>query len=175
MRHNINVISGEPIYDNLPALLLTCFASDNTYKPYTQFKPAINNKHIYMQMIAFESNPDDESMMISILKINQHTLVMQCTPNSSYCFYFDPSNQRRDLPYKAKKHLGEDLQGKYWAVDVVIPTNIVDSCLDFTTLKGNFHKISLGNHFHQGSLSPVNYAKDLWEDSNLIPLNILDY
>ena len=60
----ISMITGEPLWNSLPAAKIINYPLEKAdYKPYAQARLCISNDDLHIQMLAFEVEPEEKSVV----------------------------------------------------------------------------------------------------------------
>ncbi|MEG1779311.1 MAG: hypothetical protein RR263_04355, partial [Oscillospiraceae bacterium] len=154
--------------------------------PYVQIKLCLNEKALFIRMLAFEVKVMPESCVAAAFAFDgsNKILVVRSTNTAATAYSLD-TQTTEETPFVHEAHFfgGEDLQGIYWGVDITLPKeNLQDK---FPTaqlykggkLKGNFYKTCTEPPFvHMGSLFPCDFTnKDFISPEAMAEFEIVDY
>lgn len=163
----ISLVAGEPSFDSLPVAKITDYPLEkHDYKPYAQARICLSQTSLYIQMWAFEVNPEKESSLKIVLAGEGLRSGFSAELWSTGQLEFSPWGSA-DATASPELHplWGEDLQGVFWGGTLKLPIEPVRKLLGEQNLqpgsiiKGNIYKLSTSAaHPHMGSLFPAQFG-----------------
>ena len=152
-------------FDVIPAAVIKNFPLEKRdYKPYTQAKIVILEKGLNIMLMAFEALPEEKSSVKIAFKFGKDIFSAEFFANKNYAYKMNSENVKNNL-LKPHFFTGEDLQGKYWAVDFLIPMEFIKNydskfSYDIDEIEGNIYKLSSGKRPHKGSYFMSDFLND---------------
>ncbi len=172
----ISMISGEPLWNSLPAAKIINYPLEKAdYKPYAQARLCVSVDNFHIQMLAFEVEPDEKSIVGAALSFfpgedggKRYFWFSTNRRGDLVCKFIDEQNgTERDLSKNVavRIYAGEDEQGIYWCSNFTLPLSVVEKLMGAHHLKagdpmkGNFYKLcDTEGKAHYGSFYPTDFT-----------------
>ena len=171
----ISMITGEPLWNSLPAAKIINYPLEKAdYKPYAQARGCISNDDLHLQLLAFEVEPEEKSIVGAALAFYpEEDGGRRCfwfSTNRSgalVCKFIDEINgTEQDISKNVavRIYAGEDEQGVYWCSCFTMPLAAAEQLCGTHYLapghkmKGNFYKLCDGERPHYGSFYPTDFT-----------------
>lgn len=172
----ISMISGEPLWNSLPAAKIINYPLEKAdYKPYAQARLCVSVDNFHIQMLAFEVEPDEKSIVGAALSFfpeedggKRYFWFSTNRRGDLVCKFIDEQNgTERDLSKNVavRIYAGEDEQGIYWCSNFTLPLDVVEKLTGERHLKagdlmkGNFYKLcDTEGKAHYGSFYPTDFT-----------------
>jgi len=152
--------AGDPVFNALPIMKVTHYPYEpESYKPFAQGLLCMHDDALIARLWAFESKPEAVSTLALSLKgPNERTFTLSVALSGAKEALLDGAPCT--LPLDIHPIAGEDLQGEYWGIDLVISAEItaalaIDRAKKGTLFNGNMYKLCEGIHPHFGSFFPA--------------------
>lgn len=160
MVFKICVVDGDIQFDALPVGKIIDYPLEKRdYKPFSQFRAAINQEGLHLQLWAFEVEQTAQSEMKAVLNLNPKgsmyfdlTLHGDYTAELTICNEADHSTMNYGDTLVLHKLDGEDLQGIYWGAEILIPMKLIDEIFGKTEFTKD--DVVTGNLFKQNKAEP---------------------
>ena len=125
----IKIVDGEPNFDSLPVLKLTC----NTDVPineriFAQAKVGLCDSGLFVRMWAFENDPPPESCLELHLLGPDGGIKLSAWPDKR----FEALCGGKPAAVTAYTIAGEDLQGEYWGMGFLLDRKVFTKALALT-------------------------------------------
>ena len=165
MAYKILRIKGKADFDVIPAAVLKCFPLEKRdYKPYTQAKAVISEEGITVRLMAFEALPEEKSSVKIIFKFSDSIFSAEVFADKNFVYKINNENKSDEI-ISPHFFTGEDLQGKYWAADFLIPMELIKNydskfSAEVNEIEGNIYKLCDGKRCHRGSYFPVDFVSE---------------
>lgn len=171
----ISMITGEPLWNSLPAAKIINYPLEKAdYKPYAQARLCISNDFLCIQMLAFEVEPEEKSIVGAALAFYPEEdgakRYFWFSANRSgvlVCKFIDEENgTEQDISKNVAVRIysGEDEQGVYWCSCFSMPLETAEKLYKLHYLspghkmRGNFFKLCDGERPHFGSFYPTDFT-----------------
>jgi len=171
----ISMISGEPVWDSLPAAKITNYPLEKAdYKPFAQARVCISRDDLYLQMLSFEVEPSEKSVLAAAFAMfpqqsdrRYFWLSTNRAGNLNCRFINEQDGTSDDVSRRvaARVFSGSDLQGIYWCAAFTLPLSVVEKYYGEealrcgSTMRGNFYKLcDDAARPHYGSYYPVDFT-----------------
>ncbi len=164
------MITGEPLWNSLPAAKIINYPLEKAdYKPYAQGRICVSNDDFHIQLIAFEVEPEEKSLVGMAISPFCEGYFWLCTDRygTFNCKFIDErSGTERDCTknISVRIYTGEDEQGVYWCANFTLPLSLVEKLCGKSyfeaghKMKGNFFKLCDGKRPHYGSFYPTDFT-----------------
>lgn len=120
MNYNIKYIHGEPSFDALGVINLSCeaFVPVNE-RIYAQAQLGRNDDCLFVRIASFETSPTSDACLTAVLCRGEKELCL----SMSFGGQVTAKCQTKDLSHCLTSYItrGEDLQGEYWAAVMLLP------------------------------------------------------
>ena len=171
----ISMITGEPIWNSLPAAKIINYPLEKAdYKPYAQARACVSNDVFYLQLLAFEVAPEEASVVgAAIAPFAEEDggkryfwLSTDRCGNLACKFIDETTGNETDISKNValRIYTGEDEQGVYWCSGFTLPLSCVEKFFGKSyfepghVMKGNFYKLCDGKRPHYGSFFPADFT-----------------
>lgn len=168
MDYPISIQPMTPKLDAIPVYKITCYPLEQRdYKPFAQVRLCMTPQDFWVQMWAFEARPRPESTLKAVFTLPSCQTLLEITADAQKnwaCAAVSPSGRR---PVSALAHSldGEDLQGVFWGMSILLKRSDVEEALGKgcteagQVLLGNVYKLSDSPEKpHRGSLFPAAFG-----------------
>ncbi|WMJ82977.1 hypothetical protein ACS3UN_00880 [Oscillospiraceae bacterium LTW-04] len=142
MNYMIKYVSGEPCFDALGVIKLSCAQSvPINDRIYAQAQLGRNDESLFVRIISFETKPAANARLTAVFCLGERELRMTVTAGGQAEAYCGDSDLTAQMTAYIKQ--GEDLQGEYWAGVLLFPLESLFAALDTDktalpmTLSGN--------------------------------------
>lgn len=173
----ISMITGDPLWNSLPAAKIINYPLEKAdYRPYAQARLCVSNDDLYIQLLAFEVNPEGKSISAAALAPfseedggRRYFWFSTNRAGESLCKFIDETTgTETDISKNIALRIfsGEDEQGVYWCSGFTLPLSLLEKFFGKSYLepghrmKGNFYKLCDGKRPHYGSWNPTDF-KDI--------------
>lgn len=170
----ISMITGEPLWNSLPAAKIINYPLEKAdYKPYAQARVCISNDDLHLQLLAFEVEPEEKSIVGAALAFypeedggRRYFWFSTNRSGALVCKFIDEINgTEQDISKNVavRIYAGEDEQGVYWCSCFTMPLAAAEQLCGTHYLapghkmKGNFYKLCDGERPHYGSFYPTDF------------------
>ncbi|WP_040195579.1 hypothetical protein [Candidatus Soleaferrea massiliensis] len=192
MAFKISIVKDQEIvWDSYYVGKITCYPFETRdYKPYAQVILCyLPGRGFALRMWAFETHP--------VCEVRHPAKELLTDSVLAFRIQFDPAHSEEVLyaafnrdgvvyanftPDEVKPFEGEDLQGVYWGVQLIIPEDQIEkhvprrSFAPGDRLRGNFYKLCLGSRPHQGSWVQLRQpTANLFDSNEFDDLILIDY
>lgn len=171
----ISMITGEPLWNSLPAAKIINYPLEKAdYKPYAQARVCISNDDLHLQLLAFEVEPEEKSIVGAALAFHpeedggrRYFWFSTNRSGALVCKFIDEINgTEQDISKNVavRIYAGEDEQGVYWCSCFTMPLAAAEQLCGTHYLapghkmKGNFYKLCDGERPHYGSFYPTDFT-----------------
>lgn len=171
----ISMIAGEPKWDSLPAAKIINYPLEKAdYKPYAQARLCISGDEIHLQMLSFEAEPEEKSLIGAALALfpeedgaKRYFWFSTNRAGNLVCkFINEAEGKEEDISrlVAVRIYSGEDEQGIYWCANLTLPLSAAEKFCGVHYLepgckiKGNFYKLCDGERPHFGSFFPADFT-----------------
>lgn len=171
----ISMITGEPLWNSLPAAKIINYPLEKAdYKPYAQARVCISNDDLHLQLLAFEVEPEEKSIVGAALAFypeedggRRYFWFSTNRSGALVCKFIDEINDtEQDISKNVavRIYAGEDEQGVYWCSCFTMPLVAAEQLCGTHYLapghkmKGNFYKLCDGERPHYGSFYPTDFT-----------------
>ena len=169
------MITGEPLWNSLPAAKIINYPLEKAdYKPYAQARACVSNDDFYIQLLAFEVEPEEKSTVgFALAPFSNEDggrkyfwLSTNRTGALVGKFIDGTSGNEIDISknISVRIYTGEDEQGVYWSSNFTLPLSLIEKLFGKSYLepghkmKGNFYKLCDGKRPHYGSYYPADFT-----------------
>ena len=169
------MITGEPLWNSLPAAKIINYPLEKAdYKPYAQARLCISNDDFYIQLLAFEVEPEEKSVVGAAVAPfpdedggKRYFWISTNRSGNLLCkFINETDGTETDISKNVSVRLysGEDEQGVYWCSSFTLPLSLLEKLCGPHYLepghkmKGNFYKLCDGKRPHYGSFYPADFT-----------------
>ena len=171
----ISMITGDPLWNSLPAAKIINYPLEKAdYKPYAQARLCISNDDFYIQLLAFEVNPEEKSVVGTAIAPfseddggKRYFWLSTNRGGALVCKFIDETTgNETDVSKNVSVRIftGEDEQGVYWCTNFTLPLSLIEKLFGKSYLvpghrmKGNFYKLCDGKRPHYGSFYPADFS-----------------
>ena len=169
------MITGDPLWNSLPAAKIINYPLEKAdYKPYAQARLCVSNDDFYIQLLAFEVEPEEKSVVGAAIAPfseedggKRYFWLSTNRGGALVCKFIDEATgNETDISKNVSVRIftGEDEQGVYWCTNFALPLSLVEKLFGKSYLvpghrmKGNFYKLCDGKRPHYGSFYPANFT-----------------
>lgn len=145
MNYIIKYVSGEPCFDALGVIKLSCTQTvPINDRIYAQAQLGRNDDSLFIKIISFETKPAENAQLTAVFRLDDREMRMTVTAGGQA----KASCGGSDLTAQMTAYItqGEDLQGEYWAGVLLFPLNVLFAALGADknalplTLSGNIFR-----------------------------------
>ena len=145
MRYPLRVLTGQPNFDIIPFIKLTCPTTMTILQRiYCQAQMAVSGDMLLVRLLAFEAEPSEDSRFELVLTGPAGKSL--ATADAKGNFAFSTPQGDRTHAMKTRRIAGEDLQGVYWGAVLELPMNAlfcdlgIESPFNEAVIFGNIFK-----------------------------------
>ena len=134
----VSMITGDPLWNSLPAAKIINYPLEKAdYKPYAQARICVSNDDLYIQLLAFEVEPEEKSVVGAAIAPfseedggKRYFWLSANRSGTTVCKFIDETTGNETDVSKnvsVRIYTGEDEQGVYWCTNFTLPLSLVEN------------------------------------------------